>query len=197
MVEDEEPQIRVLTRLLKTRFQIESARTIAQANALISTPPPFAGVILDITLPDGSGIDLLAELRGKGLAAPVLILSGYFEKPLVARAQFLGAEYLPKPPDAGHMLAFAQRVSAFARSNDPRAQKFIETFARVHKLTGRQTEIVALAAANIPREEMLIRMGVGHETLKTQIRAVLRKSRDRTLAALIARLYKEMRADGE
>lgn len=197
IVEDDDPITRSLIRLLRTKFEIEVARTVAEVRALAAGASRFSGSILDITLPDGSALEILGELRDRGLAGPVLVLSGHFERSYVAKAQLHGAEYLPKPLKADHLAVFAQRVGAFARNDEPRALRFIERFAHRHKLTSRETEIVALAVASVPRAEMLVRMGITQDTLKTQIRALLRKSRERNLAELTQRIRREMRPTPE
>ena len=54
-------------------FTPECVATCADAEAAL-TQGGFAAVVLDIMLPDGSGLDVLAQMRGRGDATPVLLL---------------------------------------------------------------------------------------------------------------------------
>ena len=68
-------------------------------------------VLLDINLPDGSGLDLLSETRQRCPGAAVLVLSSYPEQEFAVRAFKLGAAgYLTKSSVAEEMLVAAQRV---------------------------------------------------------------------------------------
>jgi DNA-binding response OmpR family regulator len=51
------------------------ARTLEEGRALIRGSEPFDVAVLDLTLPDGEGTDLIAELRQRRPETPVAILS--------------------------------------------------------------------------------------------------------------------------
>ena len=68
-------------------------------------------VLLDINLPDGSGLELLGETRQRCPKAAVLVLSAYPEQEFALRAFKLGAAgYLTKASVAEEMLLAARRV---------------------------------------------------------------------------------------
>lgn len=69
---------RVNALLVEAMPEVQSveAGTVEQARAHIETGP-WALIILDIGLPDGSGLDLLRELRKSDLTTPVLVFSGH------------------------------------------------------------------------------------------------------------------------
>ena len=68
-------------------------------------------VLLDINLPDGSGLDLIADVRQRCPDAAVLVLSSYPEQEFAARAFKLGAAgYLTKSSVSDEMLLAARRV---------------------------------------------------------------------------------------
>ncbi len=54
-------------------FEVDAVATLADARAV--TIADFAGVVLDIGLPDGSGLDLLAAWRRTGIRTPVVMLT--------------------------------------------------------------------------------------------------------------------------
>jgi two-component system, OmpR family, phosphate regulon response regulator PhoB len=64
-------------------------------------------LILDVFMPDGSGLDLLRYLRGElGRTVPVLVLTGHRQDDFLARAEAAGANgYFTKPFDLQELLA--------------------------------------------------------------------------------------------
>lgn len=83
-------------RLAQTRAEAQKALEAAQVDA----------VILDWMLPDGSGIELLREIRQRGKAVPVLMLSARSEVEDKVEGLNAGADdYLPKPFSLDELLA--------------------------------------------------------------------------------------------
>jgi DNA-binding response OmpR family regulator len=79
----------------------------------------FDAVVLDVMLPDGSGLDLLTSLRAKGDRIPVLLLTALDEVSDRIRGLDSGADdYLGKPFDLDELAA---RVRAISRRQEGRA----------------------------------------------------------------------------
>ncbi|MCK1719478.1 response regulator [Bradyrhizobium sp. 141] len=79
----------------------------------------FDAVVLDVMLPDGSGLDLLASLRAKGDRIPVLLLTALDEVSDRIKGLDSGADdYLGKPFDLNELAA---RVRAISRRQEGRA----------------------------------------------------------------------------
>lgn len=74
-VEDDYDIVRVVSAVMGDEAQIIPARTLAEARATLAADASFALVIVDVGLPDGSGLDLLGELRHLPKPPPVLIFS--------------------------------------------------------------------------------------------------------------------------
>ena len=101
LVEDHEPTAFVLTRLLKKRgHHVTVANTITEARAQVTRLPDLNLIISDIGLPDGSGHDLLREVRGLARELPAIAISGYgMEKDMARSADSGFTEHLTKPVD--------------------------------------------------------------------------------------------------
>jgi DNA-binding response OmpR family regulator len=101
LVVDDEPHIGLVLRpyLEELGYRVSFARTLAEARTVLRTAPPADGLLLDLHLPDGSGLDFLRDLRGQGGTArlPVLVLTAEGEDRVLREARRLGAALVTKP----------------------------------------------------------------------------------------------------
>lgn len=108
-------------------YKVDAVATIADARAGFSDD--HAGVILDIGLPDGSGLALLAEWRLAGVKTPVLMLTARNQVEDRVDGLDRGADdYLGKPFDLAELSA---RVRAMLRRTEGRAADEIRLGALV------------------------------------------------------------------
>jgi DNA-binding response OmpR family regulator len=101
LVVDDEPHIGLLLRLqLEAHgYELQLAKSLFEARGALKGETGPDAILLDIHLPDGSGVDLLRELRGRPATAkiPVLILTAEGEERVLAEARSLGARTITKP----------------------------------------------------------------------------------------------------
>ncbi|MFQ5525522.1 MAG: sigma-54-dependent transcriptional regulator [Thermoanaerobaculia bacterium] len=98
IVDDEEVLQDVLTSVLgKEGFETRSARTIKDARSVLSTEE-IDLVLLDLMLPDGSGLDLLKEIRREDPEQVVVVITAFSSVEGAIQAMREGAfHYIPKP----------------------------------------------------------------------------------------------------
>ena len=99
---DDEPHIGLLLRphLERLGYAVSLARTLADARAALGDrAAPLDAMLLDLHLPDGSGLELLRELRAQTAtrAFPVIVLTAEGEDRVLEEAEDLGAVLLTKP----------------------------------------------------------------------------------------------------
>jgi len=101
LVVDDEPHIGLLLRLqLEARgYELLLARNLFEARGVLADPDRPDAMLLDLHLPDGSGVDLLRELRERPATAamPVLVLTAEGEERILAEVRRLGATTITKP----------------------------------------------------------------------------------------------------
>lgn len=101
LVVDDEPHIGLVLRpfLEQLGYRVSFARTLGEARAALRATPAADGLLLDIHLPDGSGLDLLRDLRQQSGTAgmPVLVLTAEGEDRVLREARRLGATLVTKP----------------------------------------------------------------------------------------------------
>jgi len=79
----------------------------------------FDLLVSDLGLPDGSGTDLMRELRQRGFTMPGIALSGYGQEQDVQRSREVGfAAHLTKPASADRL---AEAIAVVARQGPPRS----------------------------------------------------------------------------
>ena len=105
VVDDEQQILRALSTSLKgAGYEVETADTAEAALAAAAMRPP-AAVILDLVLPDRSGIEVARELRTWS-SAPVIVLSAVGEEREKVEALDAGADdYVTKPFGTAELLA--------------------------------------------------------------------------------------------
>jgi two-component system KDP operon response regulator KdpE len=123
VVDDEQQILRALrTSLRGAGYEVETADTAEGALAAAAMRPPEA-VILDLVLPDGTGIEVCRELRTWS-SAPVIVLSAVGEEREKVAALDAGADdYVTKPVGIDELLA---RLRAVLRRTAPGAEPVIE-----------------------------------------------------------------------
>ena len=101
IVDDDSPlRVRLARAMEKKGFQVTQAESvkkgISEAN---NSPPAFA--VVDLRLGDGSGLEVIKEIRRVKKDSRVVMLTGYGNIPTAVAAVKIGAiDYIPKPADA-------------------------------------------------------------------------------------------------
>jgi len=190
IVEDEPTLARTLARTFGRHGPVEVVHSMAAARDQLENHAEWTGVILDLILPDGYGLDLLAEIRESHGALPVLVLTGELNRDVVNKVQTMRGEYVCKPASADNLNPFIQRALAQERVDDAAIGQRIEHLARQLKLTRRETELLTLSVDGLSRKELAEALGVAENTVKAQIRSLLKKSGARSLATLAQKVIK-------
>ena len=106
LIVDDEANIRSSLEgaLGRDGYGVRSAASLAEARERLHEPVDL--VLLDVMLPDGSGVDLLAEIMERTPRTSVIMMSGHATIDAAVRATRLGAfDFLEKPLALDHLLA--------------------------------------------------------------------------------------------
>ena len=116
LVEDDASFGDVLSEELRARgHEVERAGTIADARERLREAR-FDVALLDLQLPDGSGLDILREIAAEALPVEALVLTGNAEVPSALEAMRLGAyDYVAKPPRLEELNVLVQKAAEKAR----------------------------------------------------------------------------------
>jgi len=141
-------------------------------------------VLLDCTLPDGDGMDLLKHLRKDYPLLPVAMLSASEDPKLMRLSLELGAiGYIPKTTSTSTMLSAIRLMlsggtyvppkllPALASTGDARV---IQTTVNHGSLTQRQQEVLKLICQGLPNKEIAWRMHITEGTVKAHVSVILK-----------------------
>ena len=190
IVEDEQRLGEGISRIVGRYRPVKWVRSVSEGQVEFGPGARWTALIADIGLPDGSGLEVVKVARDRYPLLPVLVLTARIEPQLINRAHALRAEYLCKPAGDEELGGFLRRCIAFERVPDDRVSRMADELSVRCELTPRETDLVAAAVANLSRTDMLEEFDITENTLKSQVRQVLRKTGHESLDALARSLLR-------
>jgi DNA-binding NarL/FixJ family response regulator len=187
IVDDEVLVQRALTSVLK-RYGVCSAAPSAKAakNELDRT---WDGLLIDVRLGDGSGLDLLATVRRRKVRTPAVVLSGRIDHHVVNYCASLDARLVSKPCGTTELAPFLADV--LLQKTGDRAFAAVERARHRWHLSDREVDILEHALRARTREQYLAASGIAQNTYKTHVRKLLEKSDYANLSTLAIDLLSE------
>lgn len=153
----------------------------------------FDVLLLDMTMPGISGIDLITRIRTQYADQPILVLSMHNEPQVAARALKAGANgYLTKDSDPEKLLAAIRKVAGGGRFIDPgiAEQLAFEVLTPENSfphalLSDREFEIFRLLAAGQSVNEIAEKLSISNKTVSTHKARLLEKMNFSSVADLV------------
>ncbi len=170
---------------------VGAAGNLAAAVDLLEHSDPEVALV-DIGLPDGSGIDLTRRLLERRPDLAVVLYTGDADAELLYEGLDSGARgYALKEGSMEELLAAIEQVASGASYVDPRLDRILlspRATSRVPQLSPREREIMHLMAEGHTAEQIGDQITVSVETVRTHVRNVIRKlqARNRVHAIAIA-----------
>ena len=165
--------------------EMRSFGTVGEAKEFLETQPMLSGAIIDLELPDGSGFEIVEQLRELFGSVPVLVLTGHGDQQHVNRAQLLGAMMVVKPGARGNLNRFFEEAA-----NPTPIARAVSTFVEEHKLTPREADVVELLARGMPPKGLGRALGVKQSTVVTLRKRLLKRCELGTLADVVRELLR-------
>ncbi len=195
VVDDHEVVRQGLVALLDRRdgFQVVAeAGTVAEATDAARRFQPDI-VIMDVRLPDGSGVEACREIRAELPGTRVVMLTSYPDEEAVLSAIVAGASgYLLKQVRARDLVAALETVGRGESLLDPAVtEKVLERIRRI--ATGGQTDELAALTAQEQRILMLVAEGQTNKQIATEI-FLSDKTVKNYVSSILSKLNLERRA---
>lgn len=149
-------------------------------------PAAPACLVLDVRLPDSSGLELQRELSDAGVHIPIIFITGHADVPMTVRAMKAGAvEFLTKPFRGQELLEAIQEAIAKDRIAWGERAQNAEIRARYETLTAREKEVLHLVVSGLLNKQVGAELGTSELTVKTHRGRVMQKMGADSLADLV------------
>jgi FixJ family two-component response regulator len=149
-------------------------------------PETPACLVLDIRLPQMSGLEFQEELGKRGIRIPIIFVTGHGDIPMTSRAMKAGAiEFLTKPFQRQELLAAIHQALDRDRAAREAEAGFSRIRARYETLTQREREVLELVVTGLMNKEVAAKLGLSEITVKVHRGQAMRKMKADSLADLV------------
>lgn len=183
---------RILLQLGFAETVVHGAGTIAQGKALANEDRRFALALVDLGLPDGSGVELVRWLRMRDEALPILVISAWSTEEMIVGALRAGASgYVLKERENDEIAASVKNVLKGGAPIDPFiARRILDLIGASlasnmaepepdltlqQSLSKREREILGHVADGLSDRDIGAAMDLSRWTIDTHIRNIYRK----------------------
>lgn len=184
---DDDPSFRRSTEML-----IESAglsvQTFNSAEEFLRgrRPDAPACLVLDVRLPQLSGLDLQRELAKAGVQIPIIFITGHGDIPMTVQAMKAGAvEFLTKPFREQEFLDAIHRAINSDRAARLQRAKLADLRGRYQALTPREREVMAHVVTGMLNKQIAHELGTTEKTIKVHRGHLMQKMGVKSLAELV------------
>jgi FixJ family two-component response regulator len=186
-VVDDESAVGVSIKRLLHSVGLEARHFTSASEFLLAKRPDAPGcIVLDVRLPDLSGLDLQQELAKANVDLPVIFVTGHADIPMTVRAMKAGAvEFLTKPFREQELLEAVQRaISRHRQIRDQRASMRVLQ-SRYELLTPREREVFPLVSSGLLNKQVAAELNASEKTIKVHRGQLMQKMEAHSLSDLI------------
>lgn len=187
IVVDDDASVRDAVKRLITSVGLR-VETFGSTREFLSSKRPEAPacLVLDVRLPDASGLELQRELAGADIPIPIIFITGHADVPMTVRAMKAGAvEFLTKPFRGQELLDAIQDAIARDRVAWNEREQTAELRSRYDSLTAREKEVLKLVTSGLLNKQIGAELGTSELTIKTHRGRVMEKMGADSLADLV------------
>lgn len=143
-------------------------------------------LVLDVRMPEMSGLELHEHLADRGSALPVIFVTGHGDVPMAVAALQRGAcDFIEKPFHNEDLLGRIRRALAVDCQNASRRKRTDAIAQRLEQLTQREREVMDLVVAGKLNKQIADELNISMKTVEAHRARVMDKMGARTLAELV------------
>ncbi|MGW8187353.1 MAG: response regulator transcription factor [Desulfobacterales bacterium] len=187
IVDDDLSVQRALKRLLRSYGL--GARIFSSAREFLSeeiSSEVSGCLLLDVDMPEMSGIELQAELRRRGVNLAIVFITGHGNIPMSVQAVKDGAlDFIEKPFDPAAIVKVVHNAIACSRRLVDENYELRQVQKNYASLTHREQEVFRLVVCGMLNKEVAIKLGIAEKTVKVHRSRVMAKMKADSLATLV------------
>ena len=164
------------------------ARLYASAQEFLAKPRPDAPgcLVLDVRLPEKSGLDFQKDLAGTGAELPIVFITGHGDIPMSVRAMKSGAvEFLTKPFRDQDLLDAIHAAIARDRVRRADAVALAELRHRFASLTSREQQVMLQVVSGRLNKQIAADLALSEPRVKAHRAQIMRKMQAKSLPELV------------
>jgi FixJ family two-component response regulator len=143
-------------------------------------------LILDVNLPDLSGLDIQQRVTAEKSSTPIIFITGYGDIPTSVRAMKAGAaEFLTKPLDDGLVIQAIRDAVLRSQANLKREGAQRQLQERLDSLTKREREVMNLVVKGLMNKQVGFELDISEITVKAHRGRVMEKMHAVTFVDLV------------
>lgn len=166
----------LVLKQMEDGVELLEAGTGREAIEMAQSSPDIDLVLMDLDLPEGSGLEALSAIHAKTPSMAVVILSAMEDQTMVSRAMELGARgFIPKSASGEVMLNSLRLVLSGGICLPPGYGEAGrgEGDGQMPNLTQRQLEVLRLMAQGNSNKEIARELGISENTVRVHISAII------------------------
>jgi FixJ family two-component response regulator len=186
IVDDDKSVRRSLSRLLRAEGFTTESFECASAYLARDRYDGNGCMLLDVNMPDMSGMQLQKQLNALGNNLPVIFLTGHGDIAMSVQAMKLGAlDFLTKPVDESDLIKVVRQALEHHQSLKQDRAIEASVTSRLATMTPRESEVLAELITGAPNKIVADRLGIAVKTVKVHRAQVFLKMGVRSVAELV------------
>ena len=143
-------------------------------------------LVLDVRMPEMSGLELHEKLEALGSQLPIIFVTGHGDVPMAVGALQRGAcDFIEKPFNNEDLLTRIRRALELDNQRSARQQRDSAISNRLEKLTQREREVMQLVVTGKLNKQIADSLDISMKTVEAHRARVMEKMGVRTLAELV------------
>ena len=186
IVDDEEPIRTALSLLLKTEGLNSKAYATAQAFLDDYDKNTPSCLVLDVRMPEMSGLELQESLLSEGIDIPIIFMTANGDIPSTVRAMKGGArDFIQKPFENHHLLETIQKHLEQEIKGWQQKTRQSDIKKRLTLISPREHDVMKLLVKGLQSKQIAMELGIGIRTVESHRAHIMDKLQITSVAQLV------------